>query len=163
MEIERKWLIDSTKIPYDLNIYEHWDIEQAYISFKPTIRIRKIGNIDKYILTIKGSSSDNGLSRDEYEIYISEKEYNDLLNKTEGLILSKTRYRVPVGDLLMEIDFFHRDYEGLSYMEIEFENTEEANKFETPDWVIKELTYDKRFTNAKLAKSLIKAEDFYKD
>ena len=49
------------------------------------------------------------------------------------------------------------------YMEIEFENTEEANKFETPDWVIKELTYDKRFTNAKLAKSLIKAADFYKD
>ena len=61
MEIERKWLIDVNNIPYDLNSLDHDDIEQAYISFKPTIRIRKISNKGEYVLTIKSSSKDNGL------------------------------------------------------------------------------------------------------
>ena len=98
---------------------------------------------------------------DKYEIEISDEEYKNLLAKTEGLVLSKTRYRVPVDNYLMEIDFFHNEYEGLSYMEIEFDNTEEADSYVVPSWAIKELTYDSRFTNAYLAKGLIKAEDFY--
>ena len=151
MEIERKWLIDKNNIPYNLNDYDHLDIEQAYISFKPTVRIRKISNLDEYILTIKSSSKDNGLSRQEYELNISEQEYNNLLNKKEGIVLTKTRYRVKDDGYLLEIDLFHNDYEGLAYMEIEFETVEKAKSYIAPNWVLRELTGDHNFTNAALA------------
>lgn len=154
MEIERKWLIDIDSIPYDLSKLDYLDIEQAYISFNPTIRIRKISNLNEYILTIKSSSKDNGLSRQEYEINISEDEYNNLLSKKEGLTLSKTRYKAKQDKLLFEIDLFHKEYEGLAYMEIEFESTEQANNYVAPSWVKRELTYDHNFTNAALAKGL---------
>ena len=154
MEIERKWLIDKEKIPYNLGDYEHLDIEQAYISFEPTIRIRKISNKNKFILTIKSASKDNGISRQEYEINISEEEYNNLLKKKEGIVLEKTRYRVYDGYLL-EIDFFHNEYDGLAYMEIEFETVEQATSYIAPNWVGRELTNDHKYSNAVLAKALI--------
>lgn len=150
MEIERKWLIDISDIPYNLNDYDHLDIEQAYISFEPTIRIRKIVNKNEYILTIKSSSKDGGLSRQEYEINITENEYNNLLLKKEGIVLSKTRYRVNDGYLL-EIDLFHNEYDGLAYMEIEFDSVQEAKEFVAPNWVKRELTNNHRFSNAALA------------
>ena len=158
MEIERKWLIDINNIPYNLNDYEHLDIEQAYISFEPTIRIRKITNKKEYILTIKSSSKDGGLSRQEYEINITESEYNNLLLKKEGIVLSKTRYRVNDGHLL-EIDLFHNEYDGLAYMEIEFNSVQEAKEYVAPSWVKKELTRDRRFSNASLANKTFKLHE----
>ena len=156
MEIERKWLIDINNIPYNLNDYEHLDIEQAYISFKPTVRIRKITNLDQYILTIKSSSKDNGLSRQEYELNISKEEYDNLLTKKEGNILYKTRYKVPFNEYTYEIDIFHNQYEGLGYVEVEFNTIEQAKQFETPSWVLQELTGSKIYTNASLARGLLK-------
>ena len=158
MEIERKWLVNINNVPYYLSDYDFWDVEQAYISFEPTIRIRKIANKNEYILTIKSSSKDNGLSREEYELKISEDEYNNLLNKKEGIVLSKTRYRV-YDEHLLEIDLFHNEYEGLAYMEIEFNSVEEANKYIAPDWVGRELTNDHRFSNVSLAKQTISIEE----
>ena len=42
--------------------------------------------------------------------------------------------------------------EGLAYLEIEFENQEEALNFETPDWVIKDVTDDVNYKNGYLAR-----------
>ena len=152
MEIERKWLIDKNKLPYDIGTLKHYEIVQAYISFSPTIRIRKIINYGRNILTIKGSSHDKGLSRQEYEIDITDKQFDSLMEKCEGLILYKTRYMVKEEDLLYEIDFFHEEYEGLAYMEIEFQDKEKARNYPDPAWAIRDVTYDKRFSNASLAK-----------
>lgn len=159
MEIERKWLINIEDIPYDLTKCEHLDIEQAYISFRPTIRIRKISNKDEYILTIKSPSLDKGLSRQEYEINISSQDYDNLLNRKEGIVLSKTRYRVKQGEYILEIDLFHNEYDGLAYMEVEFESVEKANIYIPPSFVKQELTYNKKFSNASLAKQTFKIED----
>ena len=152
MEIERKWLIDKEKIPYDLEKLEAHEITQAYISFSPTIRIRRIKDLNRYILTMKGSSKDGGLSREEYEIDIDEKQFENLLKKCEGKIIHKTRYIVHEGDLKLEIDLFEKDYEGLSYLEIEFDDPERARNYPDPCYAIKDVTYDKRYTNASLAK-----------
>ena len=159
MEIERKWLLDINNIPFDLSSLDHLDIEQAYISFKPTIRIRKIANKNEFILTIKSSSKDNGLSRQEYEINISEDEYNNLLAKKIGLTLLKTRYRALVDRHVYEIDLFHNEYQGLAYMEVEFKSVEEAKEFKAPDFVLKELTYEHRFSNSALANGTFNLKD----
>lgn len=151
MEIERKWLIDKNNIPFNLNDYESFDINQAYISFSPTIRIRRIVNKNEYVLTIKSKSKDD-ISREEYEININEKEYEELIQKKEGIVISKTRYKVPFDSHILEIDIFHDDYEGLAYLEIEFDSIEEANAYTGPSWVIKEVTHDHMYSNSSLAK-----------
>ena len=155
MEIERKWLVDINNIPYNLSDYEHFDIEQAYISFSPTIRIRKI-NDSEFILTIKSASKNNGLSRQEYEINISRQEYDNLLDKKQGNVLYKTRYKVPCNGYVYEIDIFHNQYEGLCYMEVEFETIEEAKAYVKPDWALQELTGSHTYTNAALARGELK-------
>ena len=154
MEIERKWLIDVNRIPYDLSKYESWEIEQAYISFNPTIRIRKISNLNSFVLTMKSPSKDKGLSREEYEMSITNDQYINLLNKIEGIVLKKTRYRIPYENKLIELDLFHDCYEGLGYIEIEFKTKEEAKAFIKPEWVLKELTSDSRYSNAALANKI---------
>ena len=47
VEIERKWLVQ--KIPEDLESYECLEIEQAYLSSSPTVRVRREN--DDYYLT----------------------------------------------------------------------------------------------------------------
>ena len=152
MEIERKWLIDINQVPYDLDTLQSYEIIQAYISFSPTIRIRQIDHGAKNILTIKSSSKDGGLSREEYEIEITGKQFDELLKKCEGKILSKTRYIVKEDGLKLEIDIFHDDYEGLCYMEIEFKDPLQAKEYPDPFWAKKDVTYNKRYTNASLAR-----------
>ena len=151
-EIERKWLIKKSDIPYDLISSTKQEIEQTYLCFSPEIRVRNINNGERYILTIKSDMSVDGLVRDEKEYYISEEEYNHLLTKKEGNTITKTRYQVYEGKNILEIDIFKGELEGLAYMEIEFDSEEKAKAFETPSWVIKDVTSDIRYKNGHLAR-----------
>ena len=154
METERKWLIDEQNIPYDLTQAEKWEIEQAYISFTPTIRVRSI-NGSEYILTVKGPPLEGTkhLSREEFEIALSEKSFCALLKKHEGAVIRKTRYLVPRPDgLTEEIDIFRGALRGLAYLEIEFETEAQALAFPAPAWVTREVTCEKGYSNGALAR-----------
>ena len=154
METERKWLIREADIPYDLTGAEKWEIEQAYICFSPTVRIRRI-NDDRFVLTVKGPplNGTKHLSREEFETALSEKSYTQLLGKHEGHVIRKTRYRVRRADgLTEEIDIFRGKLAGLAYLEIEFDTEAEALAFPAPGWVIREVTFEKGWTNAALAR-----------
>ena len=151
-EIERKWLINASDIPYNLEDGVEQKIVQTYLNFSPEIRVRNINNGEKYILTIKSNMSVDGLTRDEKEYYISEDEYNNLLKKQEGNTIVKTRYQIFDNGNIMEIDIFEKQLEGLAYMEVEFETEEKARAFETPKWVIKDVTDDIRYKNGYLAR-----------
>ena len=152
VEIEKKWLIDKTKIPYDLSNAEVIEIEQTYICFSPEIRVRRINNGDEYTFAVKINMTSDGLIRDEMENSITEEEYNNMIIKKEGNTIYKTRYQFLEDGNLYAIDIFKGDLEGLAYMEIEFENKELADNFETPDWVIKDVTSDIRYKNGYLAR-----------
>ena len=52
----------------------------------------------------------------------------------------------------MEIDIFSGDLEELAYLEIEFVDTESVEKYENPDWVIKDVTTDLSYKNGYLAR-----------
>ena len=69
LEIERKFLVDVNKIPYDLLTLEKKEIEQGYILHNPAIRIRAISN-SEYYMTFK-SSTDNSLVRNEIDGFIA--------------------------------------------------------------------------------------------
>ena len=80
MEIERKFLLEQ--LPRDLNSIESHRITQAYISDDPVIRLRQMD--DQYILTVKGRGF---LTREEFELPLSEEAFARLLTKTEGRVI----------------------------------------------------------------------------
>ena len=96
--------------------------------------------------------SDNGLIRDEVDFLITEDEYNELISKKVENTIFKTRYKLLDQRFVVTIDIFKGELEGLAYMEIEFANKEEAETYQTPEWVIKDVTDDIRYKNASLAK-----------
>ncbi|MCL1873069.1 MAG: hypothetical protein FWF85_03010 [Clostridiales bacterium] len=156
LEIEKKWLIRESDIPYDLNNADKYLIEQSYINFSPEIRIRRINDGQFHILGVKANTSADGMVREEFETDISEDEYLKLLMKKEPdtLTIRKTRYQFfdeKIGEILA-IDIFSNELAGLAYLEIEFADIKEAQKFGDPDWVISDVTDRKEYKNGNLAK-----------
>jgi len=152
LEIERKWLIDVNKIPYDLTKLNCITIEQNYVSFEPEIRVRKINDGENYVLTVKTNLTDDGLKRDEYEIDITEEEYINLLGKREGVTIYKNRYKIIESGRTLEIDIYQKELEGLLCLEIEFKTEEEAKSYIAPDWIEYEVTSDRRYKNSYLVR-----------
>lgn len=151
LEIERKFLLDSSKIPYDLKTLDKYELTQAYISFSPEIRLR---NADDwmYFLTVKAYVDQFGMVREEREFWITEQEYNTLMKKIEGNIIYKTRYQgMDENGVMFAIDIFKGNLAGLAYYEVEFPNVEAANKYTPPSWVGLDVTNDKRYKNGSLA------------
>ena len=155
MEIERKWLIRAGNIPFDLDSCEKIHIDQSYVSYSPTIRIRDIDHGKKHYLTVKtiATGLDPELAKNEYETEITGDEYHELMNLARGSTVSKTRYvREISSGLKYEIDIFEGRLSGLAYLEIEFPDQESAAAFPDPDWSVCDVTYRPEFKNAALAK-----------
>ncbi|MEN2773788.1 dockerin type I domain-containing protein [Acetivibrio clariflavus] len=150
-EIERKFLIDPNKIPYDLDFLDKYEITQSYISFSPEIRLRNVDGT-RFYLTVKANVDSNGLIREERNFWMTEEEYNNLFKKIEGNVIYKARYQgLDEHRRIFAIDIFKGDLEGLAYYEMEFPNEELANSYIPPSWVGKEVTSDKRYKNGSLA------------
>lgn len=153
LEIEKKWLILREDIPYDLEKADKYEIIQTYLNFNPEMRVRNINDGEMYIFTVKRDTEELGLTREEYEIYISEEEYYNLLKKQEGTTIYKTRYQLPdENGLIMAFDIFSGDFTGLAYMEIEFESEAAAEEYGNPEWVKKDITRDLNYKNGHLAR-----------
>ena len=152
MEIERKWLLSLQKIPYDLSELESYSIEQAYISFSPTIRVRSVERGKRYILTVKHPTEYGGIALREEETEIDEKTARFLFSNALGRVISKQRYLHPLPTgLTEEIDIFNGDLQGLAYLEIEFKDLISAQKYPSPSWVSADVTDDLRYKNSSLA------------
>lgn len=145
MEIERKFLI--RELPENLTDYPHEAISQAYICTAPVIRVRKKG--ESYILTLKGGGM---LARQEVEMPIPRESFESLLAKKEGIIIEKTRYRIPEKDgLTIELDIFEGTYKGFYMAEVEFADLEQAQAYMPPSWFGPDVTMDRRFHNSVLS------------
>lgn len=145
MEIEKKYLIH--KLPNNLETYPRKKIQQAYLCTDPVVRIRK--QDEEYILTYK----DKGLMiREEYNLPLNQEAYEHLLQKADGIILTKTRYLLPLPlGLTIELDVFDAPYENLRLAEVEFSSEEEANSFVPPEWFGEDVTFSKKYHNSVLS------------
>ncbi len=145
MEIERKYLID--RLPDDLDMYASRHLEQGYLNTEPVVRIRK--SDDKYELTYK---SQGLMVREEYNLPLTEEAYYHLREKADGLLITKTRYLIPLdGRLIAELDVFENELAPLMLAEVEFETEEEANTFTPPAWFGEDVTFSKRYHNSYLS------------
>ena len=146
VEIERKFKIKS--LPDNLDQYKSCTIEQAYVCTAPVIRVRK--QDDNYILTYKGGGM---MARSEYNLPLGKEGYEHMLNKADGNVITKTRYFIPLDNgLTAELDVFEGMFEGLVFVEVEFESLEQATSFVPPDWFDEDVTNDRRYHNSYLSK-----------
>ena len=145
MEIERKYLIH--KLPEDLETYPCRKIQQAYLCTNPVVRIRR--QDQDYYLTYKGGGL---MVREEYNLPLNKDAYQHLLEKADGIVLSKTRYLLPLTDTLtIELDVFDSPYHGLWLAVVEFPTEEEANAFVPPAWFGEDVTFSSAYHNSTLS------------
>lgn len=149
IEIERKFLVNSDA--YKEEACNSYSIKQGFLNSheERTVRIRL--KKDKGYLTIKGKSSEDGLSRFEWEKEIPQTEAEALLELCEKGIIDKVRYEVKLGKHIFEIDEFFGDNEGLIIAEVELNS--EKEDYKKPDWLGKDVTGDIKYYNSKLSKT----------
>jgi adenylate cyclase len=146
IEIERKFLVNKEK--WNQVIKEEKALfRQGYIVSDPakTIRVRRTEEVG--YLTIKGPAV--GLSRPEYEYSIPKEDAQQLLDSFCNSEVSKIRYFIAHNNKLWEVDEFLGQNEGLIVAEIELASEDES--FSIPDWIDKEVTDEKKYSNSNLA------------
>jgi len=144
LEIERKFLVDTRKWnPTDKGTR----LVQAYLSIdpNPTVRVRIAG--EKAFLTIKGRSET--ISRPEYEYQIPVDEAQEMMNLAISNPVEKIRYKIMHEGFLWEVDVFSEKNEGLVIAELELES--ETQAFPRPDWLLAEVSGDRRYYNSFLS------------
>jgi adenylate cyclase len=155
MEIERKYTLKE--LPANLDSYPCHLIEQAYLNTKPVVRIRK--EDDDYYLTYKGSGM---MAREEYDLPLNEESYYHLLEKADGIVITKKRYVLPLSDfqpdnkdnLSIELDIFEGKLAPLIIAEIEFPTEEMADTFTPPDIFAEDVTFNPKYHNSNLSKGI---------
>jgi adenylate cyclase len=113
------------------------------------VRVRRRGG--RAWLTVKAGA---GRTRVEEEVEIEGDRFERLWPLTEGRRIEKTRYEIDAGDgLVIELDVYGGELEGLVVAEVEFDSEEAAEAFTPPDWLGPDVTEDARYKNQRLARS----------
>ena len=157
LEIERKFLVLDDSYKHEAFSSSH--IRQGYICNQRgrTVRIR-IRDQRAY-LTIKGPSTDNGLSRYEFEQEIPLADAEQLMQLCEPGIIDKTRWLVKSGNHTFEVDEFHGEHEGLVVAEVELKNINENAII--PHFIGKEVTGIRCFFNSQLCTFSYRSNPFF--
>jgi adenylate cyclase len=149
MEIERKFLVPQA--PEGLDAHPSTAIEQGYLAIHDDgteVRIRRRDR--ESTMTVKSSG---GRTRVEEELPLDDAAFERLWPLTEGRRIEKVRHVIPTdtAEIEIELDTYGGDLDGLVVAEIEFPGETEADAFDPPGWLGREVTDDKRFKNQRLA------------
>ncbi len=145
VEIERKFLVSGDQ--WRQQATEGRSLRQGYLGVEAdaTIRVRTDGFAAW--LTIKGKA--DGLRRAEFEYAIPAADAGVLVALCGRRIVEKTRYRIPRGAHVWEVDEFGGRNAGLVTAEIELSSPDD--EFLRPEWLGAEVSNDPRYSNANLA------------
>ena len=168
IEIEKKFTIKH--LPKDVEKYPYHLIEQAYLNVHPAIRVRR--EDDSFYMTYKGVNG--AMVKEEYNLFLDEKSYTHLLEKADGIVISKKRVLIPLNEnafskdyldknkslkekiekreVKIELDIFEKDLEGICFAEVEFPTVEDADNYIKADWFLEEVTGQKKYSNAFMSR-----------
>lgn len=145
-EIERKFLVASDGWREQAD--KGTQLRQAYVVTMDdrSVRIRIHGN--KWArLTIKIGKS--ALVRNEYEYDVSMDDAKEMLTQAVGVVIEKRRFRVPHKGFTWEVDVYEGALKGLVVAEVEMKR--ETDLPALPEWLGREITGDRRYSNQSLA------------
>lgn len=150
VEIERKFIAKPELLPGSPDDYEHATIRQGYLvigSDGSEARLRDKAGV--YSLTVKTRGD---LVRGEWETEINQSQFDILWPATIESRIEKTRFKVPHGEYIVEVDIYEGELEGLVTAEVEFVDEASAMNFEVPIWLGEDVTKRPEFKNQALAK-----------
>jgi adenylate cyclase len=146
IEIERKFLV----------INDAWRARaigtfycQGYIAKTEnvTVRVRIIG--DQGFVTLKGKTQH--YSRPEFEYPIPVDDAKEMMQLWCSYVVEKNRYRIPIDNLVWEVDEFKGLNEGLVIAEVELEHPNQ--EVPMPSWVGAEVSHQSQYFNSSLAQN----------
>lgn len=167
IENERKYVLNPSVEDEFPGISIFHKVEQGYIQNSAKglqIRFRKVKFYKDgekthtgRVFTLKSKNSD--FTSTEIEQEISKDDFNAIWPKVTHQ-LTKTRYKVPVGDLWWEIDVFHgKDGNYFWMAEIELPGTQEWPE-SVPDYIEKHLLYKVPLTDGRFSSRKLYDEDY---
>jgi adenylate cyclase len=145
-EIERKFLVASDDWRQKAKLGKSFRQAVVFSEGNRMLRIRAIDR-KKARLTIKIGIS--GMTRHEFEYDVPIADAEELLELANGSMITKTRYDVKHAGHIWEVDVYGGALEGLVVAEVELKSEKDVP--ELPDWLGREVTDDKRFSNQALA------------
>ena len=140
IEHERTYLLRS--VPPGIQECESTYLKDIYIPPEeehPHLRLRQRG--DNYQITKKSPLSSGVSVQKEETIGLSKEEY-EALTKAGGKVVTKRRYVYSSENpgILIEVDEFLEDLSGLILVDFEFDNLEEMERFQPPEYCLSEVT-----------------------
>ena len=158
LEIERKFLIKYPDMPMLERCAVGTEITQTYLVSEAkgeTARVRKRGMDGAYTYTHTVKTKISDMRRVEIEREVSAEEYDLLLQDADPKrsTIFKQRWCLRYEGQLFEIDIFPF-WQDKAIMEIELTDEAQPVVFPPEIEIIKEVTHDKRYTNASMAKRI---------
>ncbi len=161
IEIERKYIIKIPDIKEmeSAENYRKSDIEQIYLTSLPTVthRIRKRETLGKTVYTETKKLRIDRISAYEDEREITKEEYEALSknrrNKTRPVL--KTRYTFSYRNQIFEVDVYP-SWKTTCILETELKSRDDVVIFPSFIKIIKEVTGERGYSNAKMAESFPK-------
>lgn len=157
-EIERKFLIRYPDMGFLRENSDITEIEQVYLRKTAdghSARVRKRGLNGSYTYTHTVKTRISDMRRIELEREITEAEYIALLRDAdpERSVIRKRRCCLAYRGQLFEIDLYPF-WDDRAVMEIELEREGQEISFPPDIQIVRELTSDRRYTNAAIAKCI---------
>lgn len=145
-EIERKFLVRGEA--WRSAVESKSVLKQGYVASMDdrSVRVRILDEKTARLTMKIGRST---LTRDEFEYEIPVSDAEELLDNALGIVIEKTRYRVPYEGFVWEVDVFAGAHRGLVIAEVEMQA--ETDNPPLPAWLGREVTGDFRYSNQALA------------
>ena len=150
LERERRWLCRA--VPRE-RVVRTEAITDLYVT-GTRLRLREARPIDggAPLLRLSRKADLDARTRLITSIYLPEEEFAVLAAALAGVRVRKLRHRMQgAPGVLMMVDEFQGDLDGLYLAEADFRTPEQMAAFATPDFALREVTDDPRFTGINLA------------
>lgn len=146
IEIERKFLLNG--LPTQLAYARREAIRQGYVALDGDTEVRVRLTPRRCTLTIKNG---RGTTRIEEEFILERSRADALWELSDGRRVEKTRRRMTVGGLEVEVDEYSGALDGLVVAEVEFDDEDAAMDFHPPPWFGREVTGEEGYSNRDLS------------
>ncbi|MCX6728814.1 MAG: hypothetical protein NTV39_03530 [Candidatus Saccharibacteria bacterium] len=150
IEYEKTYLLKS--LPDGIEKADSVLIRDVYIpdtARHPILRLRQ--KDDSYVITKKCpvTGTDSSIQY-EHTIELEKDEFEALAGCSKKDFV-KRRYFMNLAGRSAEVDIYHERLTGLAVIDFEFDNESEKDDFETPDFVLADVTQDESIAGGFLA------------
>jgi len=150
VERERRWL--CREVPFEQIVRTEAIVDLYVTGARLRLREARPHNGDPAMLRLSRKADVDSRTRLITSMYLPEHEFALLAAALQGVRIRKIRHRLqPLAGVVLSVDEFQGALEGLRMVEAEFDTPERMTAFAMPDFAIREVTDDPRFSGGHLA------------